>query len=512
MEEEGTKNDIYDIIKNSRLYFGGSSYVPNYGKYKISASLVEQKEITNNNNLSYHQNLLLAKTLIVLFGKDNQAEGHTSIKFGNNLRKLLQQKVIENELTSAQFEAIFNFENDFFLLKKVLKSNQTQNILDRISFYNTDNTEKAKSIVLVLLFIFNEADNLRVYTSTVLQILSNFITRIKSKEINDETNEARKELWNTIQKEFLDKDYKIERKLEFLAFLSENRIRISFDDWGTDEETLKELSLSHYKNLLEQKQGKLWEVFDYSFYHSYHNAKKFLSEDTLNPLTIDFWENNDVAMLCAQMTENDAWTTKVYKTSDFATQLFGSKPHYKLFIEKRIGNSDRLELKEYLRFLELESYTNFSEYVRFEFVHFELIKEKMQKVIDTNALRDDEFENVVEIFISAIDDDMQRIVETNVSPQNIPGFINLRKHYTDIGFYSSLRVKSGRHNEAISELLKHYVKLLDKNEDNGLYTIGSDKTSILKGDKTLIKIVSVQPDSYNPNKKRQNNITKEGTN
>ncbi len=501
VEKEGGKNNVYDILKNSRtLYYGFGSYVPDYGKYKISSSLTKEIELGKINNLNYHQNLLLAKTLIVLFGKGNQAEEHTSIKFGNNLRKLLQQKVIENELTYKQFEGVFNSKDNFSYLRKVLKSGQTQNILDRISFYNTDNTERIKSVVMVLLTIFNDAKIYGTYSTSVLQVLSQFITRVWSKKQNQAVQQPREELWGTIKAEFLDGNFAIEKKLEFLSFLSENRIRMSFDDWGTDEDTLKELSFNQYRKLLEEKNNNLWGIDDYTFYHAYHNTRKFQTEEVLNLVTIEFWQKNDITILCAQMTENDALTTKVFRTSDFASQLFGSKTEYKSFVENKIGKTDKPELKEYLDFIKLESYTDFSYYIRYEFVDFKVIKLKMQKVINTNNLRSDELDNTVEIFIESKDEKTHNITGTNMNKQKIPGLINCLVHQTDSGYYSSVRIESNSIHKGITALLNHYLSLLNKATKE--YVIGSDKKSILKDTEIVLEIVSIQPNSYDTKEKK----------
>lgn len=492
-EKDKDQNNIIGTIRNSRLYFGYGDFLPDYAKYKISASLTVEKELGKLNNLNHHQNLLLAKTLIVLFGKENQAEKHTSIKFGNNLRKLLQQKIVENELTSEQFEDIFDLSDSFKALRKALEIGQAQNILDRISFHNSENVDELNNVILVLLFIFNSAEEFDVYPTTVLQILSELITRFR--KLNKKGQEA-KATWEAINKEFLEGDFKTERKLEFLAFLSENRIRMNFDSWGTDEATLKDLSLKFYKSLLGQRDQDLWDIYDYTFYQSYHNARKFNSEEELNPMTIEFWENNGIELLCAQMTQNEAWTIKVFRTSDFAKQLFTTKDGFKAFVEKRVSQSNSEALQEYLDFLRLESYTGFMEPVRYEFDKFKLIGDKLQRVVERNNLITDEFENVIEVFIESIDESFHRIAQTNVATGVVPGFISLRKHHSENGYYCSLRINSSHFNESVSSLLKHYKTMVNNSQNVGQSRVRAEGMAIVQEDKQVIKIVSVQPESY----------------
>ena len=491
--KEKNTESTSDDINISALYLGIGRYTPDYSKYKISSSFSEQKELSEINNLSRQQNLLLAKTLIVLFGKDNKAKGDTSIKFGNNLRKLLQQKMVENELSNSEFKNIFTVKDNFINLKKVIKLSQTQNILDRISFYNVNTTESLNSVILVLLFIFNSSKENNIYPTTVLNILSSFIDRNKNNIKDISSNE----IWNTIKKEYLEKNqYKIEEKLEFLTFLSENRIRMSFDDWGTKEESLKEISLELYEKLLEEKSDILWDIHDYSFYHSYHNTRKFHVAKTLNPLIIDFWKKNDVTILCAQLTGNEAFTIKTFTTSDFASQVFGSFQEYKLFIEQKIGDTTNPALIEYLDYLKLEFYTNFSSPIRYEFKDFSLIKEKMQQVKQNNSLKHDKFDTIIELFIACSTEGYQKITGTNLNKSDIPGFIGHREYRNENDYYSTVRIKSSDIHKAKSMLLDHYLTYLNSKEK--IYSIDYKELSISKAQRKepAIKIISTQPKSY----------------
>ncbi|MEO2051996.1 MAG: P-loop NTPase fold protein [Allomuricauda sp.] len=492
-DKDQNQNNVMVTIRNSRLYFGYGDFIPDYAKYKISASLTVEKELGKLNNLNHHQNLLLAKTLIVLFGKENQAEKHTSIKFGNNLRKLLQQKIVENELTSEQFEQIFDLGDSFKALRKALEIGQAQNILDRISFHNSEKVDELNNVILVLLYIFNSAEEFDIHPPTVLQILSELITRFR--KLSEKGPEA-KATWEAINKQFLEGDFKTERKLEFLVFLSENRIRMNFDSWGTDEATLKELSLELYESLLGQNDQVLWDIYDYSFYHSYQNAKKFNSDEELNPMTKKFWENNDIELLCAQMTQSEAWTTKVFRTSDFAKQLFGSKGVYRTFVENRASRTSSEALKQYVDFLRLESHTGFMEPVRYEFDKFELVRKKTKRIAQANNMASDEFEHVIEVFIEAIDESFHRIAQTNVATDVVPGFISFRNHHSEDGYYSSLRINSSHFNESVSGLLKHYERMLNQSGNAGQSKVEIEGMAIVQEGKQVIKIVSVQPKSY----------------
>lgn len=496
-KDDNDNSSTIDLIKNVRMNFANSELNIDYGKYEMSKGISEQKQITETNNLSIRQNILLAKTLIVLFGKQNIAESHTSIRFENNLRKLLQQKVNENDLNEIKFRSIFNFDNDFENLKQLLEAGHCNNILNRIAYFNTKDIDETLKILIILLFIFNEAENYGTYFNNVWSILSDFINRqLKLKQGNIEVwKDKKSKIWEYLNQEFLNKEYKLERKIEFLALISQHRIKLSFSDWGTTEDNLKELSLYIFKELIRSKQNVLWDIHDYSFYHAYHNVRKFQPSDIINPLTIEFWQNNNITLLCAQMIQNDIWTTKMLKTSDYASQLFGSKKEYKDFVNENLPNPITPQLNEYKQFLELESLNNFSNYVRFEFLEFEFIKQKLQKVIDSNNMRDDEFEDIVEVVFKSNTRELGDVTRTNISINSVSGFIDSRIYTVEDMYYTFVKLKTETFHKAIDELFTHFKNLV-KNEGIKPEISSNKKSLIIEGKDEKIEIISIQPKSY----------------
>ena len=90
-EKKSVNNDnLFSSIKRNRIITFNNNLNINYKKYEILKGIESEIDIKQN-TLSIKQNLLIAKTLIVLFGKENNNETYTSIKFENNFRKLIQQ-------------------------------------------------------------------------------------------------------------------------------------------------------------------------------------------------------------------------------------------------------------------------------------------------------------------------------------------------------------------------------------------------------------------------------------
>ena len=462
-EKKSVNNDnLFSSIKRNRIITFNNNLNINYKKYEILKGIESEIDIKQN-TLSIKQNLLIAKTLIVLFGKENNNETYTSIKFENNFRKLIQQKLLSSDLTEIKFKSIFNFENNFQNLKDLLNNSFENDIVNRIAFFNTNDKKETFKTIIILLYLFNS--NLKISSISIWHVLSKFINRvISNKNSFFKDKDQKKELWEYIEAEFIENDnYNLIKKIEFISLVSQNRIRIDFDTWGVKEETLKIISLTLYKNLLDTKKDTLWDYDDYSFYKAYHDTKKFHAGDIINPLTLDFWNKNDITLLCVQLIQNDAWTTKMLRTSDYANDLFGSKNNYKKYIDNRINNESSKELKEYKTFLFLESLTYFNKYIRFDFKEFNLVQKKLDDVIKFNNLINDEFDNIVEVIFESNSKEFFDATTTNLG-SNIKGFINISHssyENSDI-YYTFIRFESSEIHNSIKDSLKHFKNLLSR--------------------------------------------------
>lgn len=489
--EPGSEIGTYDIMRNIRLFDGTSRFNPNLKDYEVTSGIKENEEFANT-QLSSRQNALLGKTLIALFGKENNKPQHTSIKFGNNLKKLLQQKINENELTQSEFKAIISSKDNYTTLENSLQVGKTQELLDRFSYYTSESQEETKAITLILLHIFNKAEFYGTHSIHTLQVLGDFIKENISTD-DELAGEQAVVVWQNIESQFLDnKNYERYRKLEFLAFLSQYRVGLDFSSWGTNEDALKDLSLKIYKEYLEDKTGELWGITDYSFYHAYHNVNKLHISAAINPLIQDFWLNNDIKILCAQTTQNDAWTIKTLKTSDHASTIFNTKDDYKKFIFKKIEETDDLALKEYKTFLELEYFSNFSSHIRFDFKYFTEINEKLLKVKTDNRMLSDEFDEVIEVFVEAMSNEAHSATYTNVDRSIVNGFINNTYYRKDDRFFTKFRITTAEANTFKTKFLEHYKRMIGSEE----YVINDSKKTIEKDGETIIKFISVQPKDY----------------
>ena len=490
--------DVLSHMKNTIFFDSNSGTLVDYKQYEISENIEPKISIENETYLSKQQNLLLVKTLIILFGKENQAESHTSIKFENNLRKLLQQKTQEDDFTESKFEGMFNFENDFAKLKDSLNDNHANNILNRLAFFNTVEKSKLLKAILILLIIYDNAEKYNTHTSSVWSVLVSLIGRnIKIQKNNLEVwdNDTKQEIWEYIESKYFNQNFSLVGKIRLLSNISQSRVKLGFEDWGTTESDLKRLSLNLYKQLLTLKHHNLWSINDYSFYHAYHDVSKFHSKQEINPLTIDFWKKNDIHLLCAQMVENDAWTIKMLKISDFTTKLFESKSDFVDFIESNLPNPTTPELLEYMDFLKLRSYANFYQYTRFEFTDFEKVNIRLQQVIDSHNMKHDDFEDVAQVVIKSSNDQIGNILTRDINYLRMEGLIKTR-YYSHLSHtYFFFDVNTAHIHAFKSQIFQNFIsKLKDENYD---YQVSKDKKVItIENNLDTIERISVQPKEY----------------
>jgi len=485
------ENDNQSDSKRSifRRFNSYSGFQPNFKKYELTSIIKANRKKIVRKYLTIEQNQLLAKTIIALFGEQNTAETHTSIKFGQNLRKLLEQNIPPNDLSYYEFESTFNFENDFEILKAKIKDGHINNILNRLVYYNASKIEEAKNTIILLLHIFSNSQDYNTFDSTVWNVLANFYKRNLKMDYLHNTG-TKQELWEHIKSEFIDKEtYKEEAKLKLLAYINDSKHELTYEDWGTDIKYLESTSLKLYNKLLTRLSGKLWDIKDYYFYGAYHDVNKYHLRESINPLFINFWKENNITLLCAQMVDNDAWTTKMLKTSDFAKTVFNSKSNYKDFIFNNLPETLTEELKEYKEFIYLESLTNFKSYILYKFVEFDLVNYKLRKIINDNKIKKDDYDNVSEIVVEANSENLGNISQSNLN--NIDGIINSRKFINNNNkHYIFINLKTNQLDQSIFDLLEHYQNLLkEKKIDSKI----SNDFKELNSKEGNIKIISIQP-------------------
>lgn len=492
--DKNSEKDLFAAIRRGRL---NGTFNPDLEQYAISEGLITKTDIVQHGELSLNQNILACKTLIALFGEENKNPPDTSIRFSSNLQKLLQQKISKNDVTRLEFKNIIESETNFSLLQDLLRSNKVEEFMDRIIFYTTEVHQEITNICIILLHIYDKAEEYGTFRMQVLQILNDFLSNHFKNNKNEDTNPIRNEVWKKIEAEYLENHhYNNFRKLEFLSFISENRYHSNFLVNPEDQTTLKDQSLKIFKLLLKEKKNILWSATDFSFYHAYHAARKLHPAEVLTRLVRKFWENNEVKLLCAQMIRNDAFTIKMLKTSDHATTIFGTYDQYRDFILGRINETEDKDLKEYREFLDLEYLTNFQTYIRFEFQTFVEVNERLRQSMLDNRIKTDDFAGIAEIYVECVDQKAQTATRTNIGKEKIPGFILSSAHEKDGRFISKFRISTENIVTVKNDMLNHFLSMLG----NDGYQIDGEKIVVQDSKEPVIWFYSIQPQGFNEGK------------
>ncbi|MGB3590361.1 MAG: hypothetical protein WBA16_01630 [Nonlabens sp.] len=370
-----------------RLEIANRNFKPDYGNYSFSKHLDSESWTPKENSyLSQRQEKLIAKTLIALFGSEIKNPLDTSIRYSNNLQKLLQQKPLRYDIIKAQFNRLINFEGDFKFLEKELNANNIQPFLDRMIFFSAGALEELTRATMILIYIYNHAEKFGVYDVQLLQILNDVISnRFANRSDEELLEEEKMQLWQRIDEIYLQNPkYDTYKRLRLLGFISTNRYVTGLMTKNNSQEILEEKVLSIFKQFLEKKNKQLWQPLDFTFYHAYHAANKFFTSEILAPLVSKFWNNNDVTLLCSKMLENDSFTIKMFKLAEHAKTIFGSFQDFHDFVAKRLKVSSHLKDQEYLKYLELQRYVKYERFIRFEFTAFDEIQVRMDRIKELN--------------------------------------------------------------------------------------------------------------------------------
>ena len=120
-----------------------------------------------------------------------------------------------------------------------------------------------------------------------------------------------------------------------------------------------------------------------------------------------------------------------------------------------------------------------------------MMKQKIQKIIDQNKLRKNDYEDTVEIFVSFINENIHNLIVQKFNNKEVTGLISYSDHENTTGYYSSIRINSRLLNKSIEALLKHYLNLL--NQETEKYSVNKNNTKIFRGEEMVLEIVSIQP-------------------
>lgn len=422
--KEPEDNKPKDFTNNMFRYLS-SRHVFNPEKYKLFNHELFENCLIDDNTLDCENKFLLIKTLAFLFGKENNINDVDSIKDENNLRILLEQRVYKNRLLKSEFSLLLNSDlNEIFkIIDSFNQEKKLEQLMSRFQYFTASkNANEYKNAILALVYILENNFEFNIYDSNIINQIGVFAFKLTSEK--DEFSLDIKD-WS-LEHIFKNISFKIDTRVNLFSQLKNAEFgnKYDFNYWGfIDVDDREKILLELYDEYLASKQNNLNDVNDYSFYHTYHNVKVEV-EQIVNNKFIEFWKNNDLEILCCQLTEIDTWSTSSVKISNTVNEIFGSAKNFVEFVKKH-KQAYRIAIKEFLILYEILEISGFRYTCIYSFEKSQLMKEKIERQKQYRT-RDDENKNTIQL-----------ILETN-SPTLID---SLKKHYELKNKYS-IRIES----------------------------------------------------------------------
>lgn len=408
--ENKAKNQEFNLFDMLGRGFDYSLLVKNYPI--LSKLKVDDKKLRKKLDIDFYDNLLLLKTLAYLFGEENKVESIGSIKKENNFRMLMEQKTFENVLLESEFKALINQNEKSFIeeyIKRFSAKNKLNQLLNRLDYFDTDDNNKIKRLLNILLRIFNSKDSHEINEYELYEKIFLLIDKLVSQYKTGEKEEKKDKIDTVVFKnEILNEN----NKLLILCKILESRE--TKNSWGLDENYLSQIGLELFEKYLEQFNQKSWKVTDFSLYRYYHTLKEIDgTKEELNSRIKEFWTDKKIELLCAQSIEMSSFSLLAFKISNVVDEIFGNKNEFLELIRNQ-GFKDDKSIKEFLEFFELCEITNFNQFLKFNFKSSELMKKRIEQ--NANILgrsNYDEYENIAQVILETNSKDFFELVKNN---------------------------------------------------------------------------------------------------
>jgi hypothetical protein len=316
-----------------------------YGIYKIS------------------DKVLILKTLVHLFGKENNINDSTSIKYSNNFRKLMIQKLSKEDVAVEEFQNLINseFENidDVF---SNFSLTRIDSLLSHLEYHIPLNQEDFENSLYILFCLWNKTDSNGRSVSIVEGLIFKFFK-------NHEQFTIVSSSFLTNQIFISDGPVSFEIQLSFLRDLKEYQV-IKSNIYKNEQDFYKQFEstlISSFKNL----EAKEWTMNNYEFFHVFrsvrgieHGGNKLLDHirEFLNKVSIDSY--------LYQLIDNDSWNKNMFHLPKNLDVLFGSNADFLNFVEMS-RNIDENNRKEILFFAKLCFIVNQSKMIIYSFTNSE---------------------------------------------------------------------------------------------------------------------------------------------
>lgn len=371
-EDDEDSDNIYNFLNTHNI--NDIEYLKKYEIYNdqlIDDCKNEDKSIT------CEEKKILIKTLAFLFGDENKIEGTDSIKYENNFRMLMQQRIFKNYFKQSDFDELLTShrESQRSLIHALEKEEKLVQLIDRLKYYNTNEESKIKSLIEILAILYEKRFDFNFNEVDILFLIEKFVNELF--KIAEE-KKIEKAQYSTWIKDFLfnNKNLLEETRLTLLGYLWKSK-DLNYC-WYVSEQFIKDKIRMLYKEYLDKYNDALWAVNDYKTYSIYHAIKK-IDTSEVNAIFKDFWAKNPIELLCVQTVDLEAFSNISFRITDTVNEIFGSRMEFVNFVQSH-RDKKLPAVREFLQLFNLIQITNYNRSIIFEFTFSKLMLEKIKYI------------------------------------------------------------------------------------------------------------------------------------
>ena len=470
-------------------------------KYKIYEELnVEDTTVKDFVNIEKEDLNLLLKTLASLFGEENEIENNHSIKFENNFRKLMQQKFLTTDLLESEYQLLFQnadlplkdldtpYDLPYDLINVFFEQHKLNDLLKRFDYFNSNSIPHIKWSILILGILYEKRVDYQLNEIEVLRLLHAFVD--KRIELNTDNKGVGTWLLNNMFEEVLSLENKLLLYGEIWYRSKDSHL------WGINKEYFVSLTLEAFKEYVEKLKEQKIETDNFSIYNVYHSIKWVGGiENEIKQVFISLWNDENIEVLCVQMTQFAPFSGSGFTISDFASEIFQNKLNFINFVEGLRTERNSISIIQFLMLFNLCAITDFSKYILFKFRDDSMMIARVTKELEKNKLKKINDAEKIQVFFESNDEEIINKIIVNESLKTkyeMTAFVFKEKHYLLVVFDEV----NARHNIGLvfpQEMLRNVIP--NTSWDQKPFTLSNvlnKKPFYISGEK-YIEVFSIQP-------------------
>lgn len=389
--------DILDSIRRIRIKKND-----NLDQYILHEDELMKKCILSDNIIDCEDKILFIKTLAYLFGESNIVEDVDSIKYENNFRMLIEQKVYYELFKNSEFKQLLSTISGQLIeaVKVLFNEKKITQLINRIEYFNSKDENEIKQAIKILIILYDKRNEYQLYESDLLRLISKLV------EDNFKSTTNKKEFSQWLKENiFEDVLLTLENKIFFISHLLKAGLsNYDYKYWNLNEDYLFSKLNIYFEDYLKSFDGNLWDVNDYSFYYIYNTIKHFEKINLdITAKIIEFWRRNKIEFLCAQVTDLDPFSNVTFNISKTVREIFNSEIAFINFVSDH-NDKDEIAIKEFLKLYKILTILNFRQSSIFEFNKSSLMIKKLKHNVKTpGRINNKDNENIVQLILETND-------------------------------------------------------------------------------------------------------------